>query len=258
MKLLFTSLFLFLALYVSGQKTLFETLKIDSTTRIIGRYPQYDKSKTYEKYNFIIEDSMMIVEFINSLKLGSEVANSIGPSEFKLTVVKNYRETGSWTINPNLKTVMTHDGHSYEFDPEQISNLNKKYPFAYDYEIKVFKSPAEYDKYLAEQKLRPNFLFDYAPQFKYEGSFEIEFPKNKKFPHPKAISDFLMPLIEKIVNKRDYTLGYELSSRNMSKMNQFTMTIQGPRKLFDQLKVEGLKNENWQPTVEDAFFFYKK
>jgi bisphosphoglycerate-independent phosphoglycerate mutase (AlkP superfamily) len=42
---------------VFSQKKLFDTLKIDATTKIIGRYPQYDRDKTYEKYNFIIEDS---------------------------------------------------------------------------------------------------------------------------------------------------------------------------------------------------------
>lgn len=241
-----------------GQKNLFDTLKVDVSTKIIGRYPQYDKSKTFEKYNFIIDDSINIVRFIKNLKLGKEVKNSTEDPSFQLTIVKNYDEIGSWTINPTLKSAMTHDGHTYEFDLTQIENLNKQYPFTYYHEIKVFNSRNEYEIYLAEQKNNPNYLFDYGPQFKYEGSFQIEFPKNSKFLHPKAISDFLAPHIEKIVNKDDYSLGYELNAKNMNNRDQYTMTIQGPKKLFEQLKLENLKNEKWQPTVEDAYFFYKK
>ena len=62
---------------VFSQKNLFENLTIDKNTKIIGRYPQYDKTKTYEKYNFILEDSLEISNFINSIKLGEEVPNSI-------------------------------------------------------------------------------------------------------------------------------------------------------------------------------------
>lgn len=258
MRLLLIAISLILTMQLFGQKKLFDTLKIDRSTKIIGRYPQYDKSKTYEKYNFIIEDSSKIVEFIKKLRLGKEVENSTEDPSFKLTIVKNYDEIGSWTINPTLGSAMTHDGHTYNFDLNQIANLNAQYPFNYYHDIKVFKSRAEYEIYLAEQKNNPNYLFDYGPQFKYEGSFEIEFPKNSKFPHPKAISEFLTPYIEKIVNKDDYTLGYELNSKNMNNRDQYTMTIQGSKKLFEQLKLDTFKNENWQPTVEDAYFFYKK
>jgi hypothetical protein len=258
MKLSLIAILLSMTIQGYSQKNIFDTLKVDAKTKIIGRYPQYDKSKTYEKYNFIIEDSIKIVEFISNLKLGKEVENSSEDPSFKLTIVKNYNEIGSWTINPTLKSAMTHDGHTYEFNLKQIANLNKLYPFSYYHEIKVFNSKSEYERYLTEQKNNAKFLFDYSPQFRYEGSFEIEFPKNSKFAHPKAISDFLTPYIEKIVNKDDYSLGYVLNSKNMNNREQYTMTIQGSKKLFEKLKLDNLKNENWQPTVEDGYFFYKK
>lgn len=258
MKVLFLGLSIILTNQAFSQKKLFKTLEIDSTTKIIGRYPQYDKSKTYERYNFIIEDSAQISQFIKRLKLGKEVENATEDPSFKLTIVKNHDEIGSWTINPTLGSAMTHDGHTYKFELTQIANLNTQFPFSYYHDIKVFKSKDEYEKYLAEQKTNPKFLFDYGPQFKYEGSFEIEFPKNSKFPHPKAISEFLEPYIEKIVKKDDYTLGYELNEKNMKNRDQYTMTIQGSKKLFELLKIDQFKNENWQPTVEDVYFFYKK
>lgn len=256
---LFTTIFLVcLTNQVFSQKELFDTLKIDSTTKIIGRYPQYDKNKTYEMYNFIIEDSTKIVDFIKNLKLGTEVENSTEDPSFELTIVKNHDEIGSWTINPTLKSAMTHDGHTYKFDLTQIAELNKIYPFKYSFEVKIFNKKSEYEAYLATQKSNKNFLFDYRPLFKYEGSFEIEFHNNSKFNSPKAISDFLTPYIEKIVSKDEYTLGYELNDKNMNDRNQYTMTIQGPKKLFEKLKVDKFKNKNWQLTVEDAYLFYKQ
>lgn len=258
MKLSFVAFFSILTMHLFAQKNLFDTLQIDRSTKIVGRYPQYDKSKTYEKYNFIIEDSVKIVEFIKKLSLGKEVVNYVVDPSFELTVVKNNKEIGSWTINPTLGSAMTHDGQSYEFDLNQIKKLNALYPFKYYCDIKVYKSRGEYETYLAEQKKNPKFLFDYSPQFKYEGSFDIEFPNNTTFSSPKAISDLLKPCIEKIVNKGEYSLSYILDTKNMNNRNQYTMTIQGPKKLFEQLKYENFKNEHWLPTVEEAYFFYKK
>ena len=239
---------------VFSQKILFDTLKIDSKTKIIGRYPQYDKSKTYEKYNFIIEDSTSIVEFIKTLKLGDEVKNSFETPNFMLTVIKNYDEIGSWTINPTLKSAMTHDGNTYKFDLNQISKLNENNSFNYSYEEKSFSNNSEYVNYLKQQKNNPKFLFNYAPQFKFEGSFEIEFKKSERFPHPKAISEYLKPYIEKIVNYGEYNLVYIVNEKNKKNREQFTMTISGSKKLFDNLKVEKLKNENWQPNNRRRIF----
>ncbi len=103
MKLTVTAIFLCVAIQAISQKNLFDTLKVDTHTKIIGRYPHYDKSRTYEKYNFIIEDSVKIVEFINNLELGKEVENSTEDPSFTLSIVKNYEEIGSWTITLRLK-----------------------------------------------------------------------------------------------------------------------------------------------------------
>jgi hypothetical protein len=248
----------FIPNFVIGQKTLFDSLKVDNSTKIIGRNPHYDKSKTYEKYNFIIEDSTKISDFIKNIKLSNEIPNSFENPNFKLTVIKNNKEIGSWTINPTQKSAMTHDGKTYKFDLKQISDLNQSFPLKYFHEVKEFTSKLEYENYLIEQKKNPNFLFDYSPQFKYECSFEIEFKKSSKFSSPKAISDFLTPLIEKIVKKNDYSLSYTLNEKNKNNMNQYTMTIQGSKKIFQELKVENLINENLEEIVEDGHFFYKQ
>jgi len=255
-------LFILIALFsanVFSQKNVFDTLSIDSSTKIIGKYPQYDKNKTYEKYNFIIEDSLEIVKFIKSIKLGEEVPNATENPSFRINVIKNHKEKGGWTINPTLKSAMTHDGQTYKFDINQITSLNKKFPFEYYHEEIIFKSKEEYQAYINKQKENNNFLFDYAPQFKYEGSFEIEFEKSERFSSPKAISEFLYSYIDKIVDRYDYRVSYVLNEKNKSTIGKsFTMTITGPQKIFENLKIKKYKKENWQPTVEDGMFFYKK
>ena len=253
--LIITILFVF---QIQAQRTLFDTLQVDSSTKIIGRHPHYDKHMTYSKYNFILENAKDIEKFIRTIKLADEVSNSIEDPAFKLSVIKNKQEIGTWTINPNLGSAMTHDGHTYKFDLAQISNLNRTNPFDYSFKVEIFKSKDQYVKFLNEQKGNPNFLFHYGPQFTYEGSFEIEFIKSDAFPHPKAISEYLEKHIEKILGKDEYSVSYKMSKKNMSERNQYTMTIEGPEKLYKKLKLSNLKNENWIPMTEDGYFFYKK
>lgn len=258
MKKFLIAIFLIVTNQAYSQKVLFDTLKVDSSTKIIGRYEHHDLKKTYEKFNFIIEDPSSISQFIKNLKLGEEVNNSFENPNFKLTVVKNFKEIGSWTINPNQKSAMTHDGHTYAFDLNQINQLSKTYPFHYEYHKKTFATKNEYDTYLKEQKNNPNFLFVYGPQFAFEGSFEIEFKKTEQFANPKAIHYYLTPYIEEIVPKGTFRIGYVANKKNVQNPEQYTMTIYGPKKIFDNLKLKNLKNENWQPTVENGIFFYKK
>jgi hypothetical protein len=254
-----TAIFILLNLdIVFGQRILFDTVKVDASTKIIGRYSRSDKNKIYRKYNFMIEDSAKVAEYLSKFKLGHESFNIIEEPNFKLSVIKNYDELGFWTIFPTYKSATPHDGQSYEFDMNQIADLNKEYPFDYVWKRKVFKAKDAYIEYLEEQKSDPNFLFDYAPQFRYEGSFEIEFERTEKYSSPKAISDFLTPYIEEFVKKGQYQLIYSLNDKNRNNEDQFTMTIKGPKIIFDEMKVDDLINENWKPTVEDAYFFYKK
>ncbi|WP_293309104.1 hypothetical protein [Pedobacter sp. UBA5917] len=256
MKKLIVILLLIQANFIYAQKNLFKTLKVDKTTKIIGRHQLNDT--TYKKYNFIIEDSAQIAVFIKHIKLGDEIVNSLGNPNFSLSIIQNQREIGSWTITPYLKRVMVHDGHTYQFEMNQIAELNKFYPFDYKVEDIVFKQKTDYEKYLAEQQKKPDFLFHYAPSFKYEGSFEIEFKKSSKFPHPKAIMEFLDPYLLKILSKNEFAVLYKAGGKNMEDPDQYTITVMGPKKLYDELKIDNLKNENWQPTEEQAHFYYKK
>lgn len=258
MKKILIAIFLIVANKAFSQRTLFENLKIDSGIKIVGIYDHHDTKKTCEKYNFIIEDSASIAQFIKNLKIGKEVKNSHESKNFRIAIVQNFKEKERWIINPIQKSVMTDGSHTYAFDLDQLTKLNEMYSFNYHYQTKIFSTRTEYDNYLKQQKDNPKFLFDYAPEFKYEGSFEIQFKKSKQFPTPKAISNYLEPYIENFVSKDEYTLYYILDEKNMNDDKQYTMTITGPKKIFDNLKLKGLKNENWQPIIEEGLFFYKE
>ena len=250
--------FVIIPILTLAQKSLFDTLVIDSSTKIIGRYPHNDKTRKYESLNFIIEDSLSIKRFIEKLEIGKVVENSIEIPGFKLTVVKNRKEIGTRTINPSLGSAMTHDGHTYAFEVESIRNFSDRFPFSYLKEKVVFNTNRAYMEYLARQVQNPLFLFDYAPSFRFEGSFEIEFKKSREFSNPSVISEFLKPLIEKIVDESEYQLYYTMSEKNLMDMAQVTMTIEGPKMLFEHLKIKGLKNENWKSNEADGMFFYRK
>lgn len=248
---------LFFVLSLSAQENLlFDTTMIQKGTKLIGRYPQYDKKKVHQNLNFIIEDAAVIRSVITDLTLGKEEAFMNEEPGFMIAIVHDYAEEKNWAVNPGFNSVM-HNGHAYAFNVSKLKLLAKKYPFDYRTEKLVFKSDKEYEQYLGKQKKDSNFLFAYGPSFRYEGSFEVAFPKNDTFPHPAGISDYLDPLIEKIVSKDEYRVIYELSEINIKNRDQYTMKIIGSKKLYESLVLKGLKKEEWMPTVEDALFFYR-
>ncbi|MDI3321462.1 hypothetical protein [Pinibacter soli] len=248
---------LFSSLKLSAQeKPLFDTTKVDANTKLIGYYPLYDKQKTYQYLNFIIEDSATIKKALATLTLGKEVSNVIGNPDFHITMVQNSFQIDFSFVNPPLNCALQ-KGHSYAFDIDKVKELADKYPFDYKSEEKKFNTREEYDEYLKLQRENKSFLFCYSPSFKYEGSFEIQFPNNETFSSPKAISDYLKPSIEKIVSKDDYSIKYYLSEKNKKYQDQYTMTIDGSKKLFDELQPDHLKKQNWKPSVATGTFFYR-
>lgn len=257
MKISITILSLLIFYTCYSQVDLFESINVDSTTKIIGRYDYHDKEKTYEHWNFILEDSVNIVKFIDGLRVGKEVANFFEQPHFRISLIHNNEETGTWIVNPSNKSIMTY-GHSYSFNLKQIKSLNKKFGFKYYVEKKSFESRTEFESYKDKESRKPNYLFSYSPNFKYEGSFEIEFKKSETFASPKFVSQYLRPYLEEIVDPSLFNISYVLNEKNKKDNSQFTMKISGPKKLYNQLNIDGLKNENWQIIIATGTFYYKE
>lgn len=254
------NILLFILICFSGfsqHKFMIDTTLIKDNSILIGRCPHFDKSKTFCDKNFYINDSKVIKELIKSIELGAEKNSSIADPGFDISLINNFKEEERVLVNMFDKSILNY-GHSYNIDLDKILELNKKYPFAYNFEKVVFKSKEEYQKYLMQQKQNAKFLFDYSPQFKFEGSFEMEFPKNEEYKSPKAISEIVSPEIEKYVKKNEYSFSYVLNEKNLKNREQFTMTVRGSYELFKKLKLKEIKNINWKPTEETGMFFYKE
>lgn len=244
-------------IWASAQENfIFDTSKIDAKTKLIGRYPSYDKQKTHKKFNFIIEDPEIIKRVIMTLPLGEEEPNIFTTQNFWITIVQDFREVKTWMVNPSLNNVLA-DGRTFAFEVNKLKKLSKAYPFDYRFEIIPFSNEVEFKSHLEKQKVDTSFLFYYRPAFKYEGSFEIEFPNNDTFSSPLAISEYLKPMIEKIVTENEYSINYVLDDKNKNDQFHYTMIINGSKKLYDQLKLENLNKENWKKTVENGYFFYR-
>ena len=236
---------------------MFDSVKLEPGARLIGRYPQYDKKKTYRDLNFCIDDPAEIRKAIQLLRVGEEVENATQDPDFGVALVQGNMESRRWRINPTLRSA-GYNGHTYRFDIKKIKELSKRFPFDYRYEKVVFATGEEYETYLAKQKGDSTFLFNYSPSFRFEGSFDVQFPKTEQFSSPRAISEYLDPIIEKIVAKNEYTVSYWLNDRNMRDQSQYTMTIMGSKRLFENLQIDGRTKEAWKPAVATGMFFYRQ
>jgi hypothetical protein len=255
-KYLLISTLAFSCNFSSEDKLMFDGIKIDDNTRLIGRSEQSGNESIYRNWNFYIDNPTVIKEVLKELTVGPETAGAFETPAFIISIIQQNNQVKDWLVNPTLKSTM-YEGHTYQFDVEKVKKLGGKYPLEYKEEEITFSNKEAYDKYLTIQKENKNFLFDYSPQFKYEGSFEVKFPKTNLFSSPKTISEYLEPLIEKVVTKNEYRLSFILDEKNMNDQNQFTMTIAGSKKIFDNLTLDGFGKGNWEPTVEKGFFFYK-
>lgn len=257
MKTIFLMLILLSSLGLAAQNTLlFDTSKVDTHTKLIGRYDQFDKQKKFYYLNFIIEDPATIKKVLASLPLGAEAKTDYSNLDFRIDIIQDFHKTQSWMINPNTNSILFND-NLYSFNIDKVKALAEKYPFDYRFDALPFNNQEQFDEYLAKQEKDKFFLFAYVSSFAFEGTFEIQFPRNKKFPSPTAIHDSLAPQIEKFVPKGKYSISYILDERNLNNPKQFTITIYGSYKLYENLRIENFRNENWKQNVAKGYFFYR-
>ena len=163
---------------LSQEKFIIDTLTINENTKLIGRCHEISNKKPYNKLGFIIEDPNEIKKYVKIFAVLEEAPPAL-EILFEITIVQDFEEVSAWLVNLNHNSVSA-DGELYKFNVKKILGLNTKYPFQYRAEVKEFKTKEEYTTYLAKQKTDKNFLFDYAPEFEYEGEFEVVFPTKKK------------------------------------------------------------------------------
>jgi hypothetical protein len=248
-----------LSFFIEGDvPKFFDIEKVDSSTMIIAYGGFVDENG--KNYNFIIDESDEIKKFISGIKYGEPQSNVFSQRSLEIHLVQDHRDITFLTIVPEYKRVFANDGVSYKFDLNQLEDWRAKYRPLQRFAKGVnFKTQKEFEEFLNKQKQNPNFLYSSYPLFRYEGSFEIQFPKSNQFKNPQAIMDYLKPFIKEVEpDEEKYSLSYELDDKNMTDRNQFTITISGSKKLFNELKVENYQNSNWLLIQENASFYYKK
>jgi hypothetical protein len=259
MKIITIILIFFTLLANSQEKRILDNIEITDQTKLIGIYPFYDKNKTYRELNFFVDKIDVIDSISKTLTYNDKLEkNIIEQNHFSIYLIQDYKRVDYWLISPKFESVSFY-GKSYNFDIDFLLNLSKKFHFNYFVVDKIFKSQNEYGAYLIKQKQNSNFIFSYSPDFKFEGKFEIEFPKNDKFKSPKAISEYLEKEILKIVDSKvDFRAYYIINDYNTKNRNQYTMTIESSKEVFEKLKLKKLKNKNWIKNEPEGTFYYKE
>ena len=243
---------------IFSQTKLFESIKNENSDslKIIGMYYNWDQNKTYEKYNFYITDKKTINSLINNTYYNGLTENISEQNNFSIIVTKNNQILDRWSVSPKFENINI-KGKSHKFDISTLARLAEKFPFKYNWYKQEFKNRAEFEKFYSNKIKDKNTLFIYKPDFIYEGSFEIQFPKNETFLHPKAIDEYLRPKIEKIAKDEKFSIGYVLTEFNMKNRDQYTMTVSGSKNIFNKLKETEGKKGNWVPTKLEAQIFEK-
>lgn len=257
MKNQITFIILLLSFNTFSQKTLvFEDLQLNEKTKLIGMYPHYDEKKTYENYNFLIEDTNIIDSISKIIVKGKEVMNQSTRQEFTIWLYDGNNKLKSWSFDPKYNFIRI-AGKSYEFDASQILKIAKKYGFSYVFNKKYYQTQEQFNKDYADIKTNPNLLFVYEPSFKFEGSFEISYPKTNKFKHPKAISQYLAKKISEYRTENEYRVYYVANEYNLKNRNQYTMTIDSDFGLYELFLDKNCEKGDWKIKEYSAYIFIK-
>ncbi|MES2836344.1 MAG: hypothetical protein V4667_02385 [Bacteroidota bacterium] len=229
---------------------------IDSNTKLICRnFPPDDD--TYKNFNFIVENPVQIKRIISKLTLGENLTGNVleNPS-IRISIIQNYKEIKFFYVNPTFETILINN-KIYNFKIKKLKKISRNHHFNYKIEKIIFKNKEHYNEYLTTQKNDPTFLFDYSPQFKFEGSFNLQFKKSKTFNRVEDISRYILSVIEKHATRNEFDVTYTLIGINKTDPNQFTFEIKCSKELYEKLEFENLKKEEWKTITEQGVFFYK-
>ena len=237
---------------------LLDRITITNSTKLIGKCAPWDKEKTYKKLEFLIEDSAAIDSLSKLITYGTSQKAIFERYPFYIELIQNNKTINKWIICPQFSSVCC-KSKFYQFNTKIIKQISRKYHLKYISEKKIFQNQQEFEACVESLKSNIKFIYSTEPEFKYEGTFEIEFPKNSQFPSPKVICEFLDPEILKIVSSKDaYRITFIATDYNIKNNNQFTMTIECNKIVYDKLKLNDLVNKNWKDNIPSATFYYRK
>lgn len=233
---------------------LFDQQFLNDTVKLIGMDSPYDENRTYQKYSFFITDKTVIDSLIKTVRYGERARNIMENDNFSLIVTKNNKIVDRWSISPKFNNINT-DGSPNIFDIGILDALSSRFPMKYNYYKKVFSSAEQYKSFENSVLLKDNTLFIYKPDFRYEGSFDVEFPKNKEFPDARKAIEYIDKILEKKIDKSKFSAVYVLTEYNLNNQNQITIKISSPRWVFNEFNDKTVQKKSWTSAENDAMIF---
>lgn len=229
----------------------------DSSTKIYGFSSLTDNNKTYEKYNFILDNSTAIQFSKPLLEYGYQSSTMQAQENgVMIYMVKDKKIVDQWLVNPTFYNVF-HNGIAYSFDADKLNVIADKYPLIYKEDKRTFLSEKEYKKQRANLFNDPYNLIITEPDFNYEGYFDVQFTKNEQFKTAEDVQNYLKPIVEKLTKKK-FDISYSISEKNILDRNQFTLSVSGEENIYKKIKLlpEVVKSE-WNSIPYEALIYRK-
>lgn len=239
-----------------AQETIIDKLNFDDQTILVGMASDYNTDKSYDKYNFFIDDATKLNAVKLNLEHGYELDNKVSDqNHFMIYAIKNKKIVDQWLVNPRLYNVF-HEGIAYSFDADKLENIAKNYPLNFKVDKKTFKNQKEYSKVKKELDKDSSIFLVYEPDFSFEGSYEIVLKKDDKIDTAKAAEEYLRHIL-KAVTKKNFVVSYALNEKNLIDRSQFTMIVAGPKDIYEKAKIPNAEKGEWVPEVYEAIFVKK-
>lgn len=239
-----------------AQETIIDKLNFDDQTILVGMASDYNTDRTYDKYNFFIDNAAKLNAVKLNLEHGYELDNKVSDqNHFMIYAIKNKKIVDQWLVNPRLYNVF-HEGIAYSFDADKLENIAKVNPLNFKAEKKEFKSQKEYAKVKKEMDKDSSIFLVYEPDFSFEGSYEVTLKKDDKIDSAKAAEEYLRNLL-KTATKKNFVVSYALNEKNLMDRSQFTMVIAGPKDVYEKAKIPNAEKSEWTPDVYEAIFVKK-
>jgi len=249
-KILFTAVFLTSVISFS-QQTIIENVKFDDNTILVGMASDYNTDKTYDQLNFILDEPHELKDVQLNLEHGYELNTKLtDENHFMIYAIKDRKIVNQWLVNPKLYNVF-YNGVAYSFDADKLKEIAEKYPLKVLINRQSFKNEKEYKKIKKELDKDQSILLVYEPSFMYEGSYELSLKKDDKITNVEQAEAYVKDLVAPLT-KKEVLVSYILNEKNLMDRSQITLSVAGPKIVYDKLKTDLGEKGEWIPEVYEA------
>ncbi|THU38315.1 hypothetical protein FAM09_16700 [Niastella caeni] len=224
----------------------FRSYKFDSTDAIIGIDFSDSANGRYKKFSFIIDNVHDLNEFRKSWIYKNSVEPATDKGVFNVYYIKNKVKEKAWIIFPELKSIVTDNGHN-SFDTSILSTLHSKYPLVYRRRTDTVRGKDDFLKFNDSVKANPSFLFLIEPYMAYEGSFDVTIKAGSGI-SPEDVGERIHNKCNKIKPKTAFNVFLKVDE-NGSDAKHKTYFVRCNQALYVQFSDPELEKGDWTPAV---------